>query len=200
VIPVWAWLSMAAGGLIYVALWPVFTSLHGPTSFNEDRELLGGDAQLWGAMMEGPSGLLVAAGLVGSYAFLVAERGRGARIGFWLAMVGLVMPSVVSIVIRETVPPLLAPLLAVGLVLMAFANGEASTVSLRHRFLLAALGCAQAFAFLWALLVRPDLMDRIDGYRIYGIAANVIFGVTWIMLAASLAVCGGGALRTRRRH
>jgi len=39
VIPVWPGLALIAGGVIHVALWPIFTTLHGPTSFNEDREL-----------------------------------------------------------------------------------------------------------------------------------------------------------------
>lgn len=187
-VPVWAGLALVAGGLIHVALWPVFTKLHGPTSFNEDRELLGGEAQLWGALMEGPSGLFIAAGLAGSYALLVAQRGRLARVGFWMAMVGLVVPSVASILIRETVPPLLAPVVGLGLLLMAYANRVVPAAPPLQRALLGVLGAAQIFAFLWALAVRPDLMDRIDGYRIYGIVANVLFGLAWIVLGLSLAV------------
>jgi hypothetical protein len=185
--PVWPGLALAAGGLTHVALWPVFTNLHGPTSFNEDRELLGGEAQLWGALMEGPSALLIAAGLAGSYELFVAHGGRTARIGFWMAMVGLVVPGVTTIAIRETVPPLLAPVLGAGLLLMAFANRSAPGVTKLHRALLAGVGAAQVFAFLWALAVRPNLMDEIDGYRIYGVVANVVYGLVWIALGLSLA-------------
>ena len=46
-------------------------------------------------------------------------------------------------------------------------------------------------AFLWSLLVRPDLMDRIDGYRIYGVLANVVIGVGWMLLGASLVAARG---------
>lgn len=35
--------------------------------------------------------------------------------------------------------------------------------------------------------MRPDLLDRIDGYRIYGLVANVLFGLGWIVLGLSLA-------------
>lgn len=186
-IPFWPGPALIAGGLIHVALWPVFTNLHGPTSFNEDRELLGGEAQLWGALMEGPSGLLIAAGLAGAYPLLVAKGGRMARIGFWMAMVGLIVPAVVSIAIRETVPPLLTPVLGAGLLLIAFASRAVPAVSSLQRGLLAALGATQVFAFLWALAVRPDLMDRIDGYRIYGVVANVLFGLASIALGLSLS-------------
>ncbi|HEX4745823.1 MAG TPA: hypothetical protein VFU99_02975 [Gaiellaceae bacterium] len=184
--PVWAALAMIAGGLVQVGLWPIFTRLHGPTSFNEDKELLGGEAQLWGALMEGPSSLLIAAGLAGAYSLLVAPAGRAGRIGFWMALAGLVIPAVFSLAIRETVPPLLTPVLGTGLVVMAYSSRGVATMSVLQRFLLAALGTTQLFAFLWTLAVRPDLMDRIDGYRIYGVVANVLFGVGWIVLGLSL--------------
>ena len=177
---------MAAGGVLHVALWPFFTTLHGPTSFNEDRELLGADAQLWGAIMEGPSGLLIAAGLAGAHRLLLSHGGRTARWGYWMALVGLVVPAVVSIAIRETVPPLAAPVVGVGLLLVSFANRDAPRVSSLQRLLLAGLGTTQVLAFLWALAVRPDLMDRIEGYRIYGLVANVLFGLGWIALGVSL--------------
>lgn len=193
-VPVWAGLALVAGGLIHVALWPIFTNLHGPTSFNRDDELLGGDALLWGALMEGPSGLLIAAGLAGAYPLLVAQGGRMARIGFWMAVVGLVVPSVASILIRGAVPPLLAPVVGVGLFLMAYANRAVPSVSSLQRVLLGVVGGAQIFAFLWALAVRPDLIDRIDGYRIYGLVANVLFGLGWIVLGVSLVARAAGAV------
>jgi hypothetical protein len=43
---------------------------------------------------------------------------------------------------------------------------------------------------VWALLVRPDLTDRIDGYRIYGVVANVLFGLGWILFGATPVVRG----------
>ena len=48
------------------------------------------------------------------------------------------------------------------------------------------LGILMAFAFLWTLLVRPDVLDQIDGYRVYGIGANVLFGAGWIIFGISL--------------
>ena len=46
------------------------------------------------------------------------------------------------------------------------------------------------YSFLWLLLVRPDMLDQIDGYRIYGVVANVLFGMGWILFGASLIVRG----------
>lgn len=169
-----------------IALWPVYTTLHGPTSFNEDGHLLGMDPLFWGSMMEGPSSLLIAAGLAGSYGLLTARSGRMVRVGFVLTMIGLVIPALVNLAILAVMPPLLAPLLGVGLILLARGNRGNSSLTGFSRLVLTGLGATQLFAFLWALAVRPDLADRIDGYRIYGAIATVLFGVGWIAFGISL--------------
>jgi hypothetical protein len=43
------------------------------------------------------------------------------------------------------------------------------------------------------LVVRPDVLDRIDGYRIYGAVADVLFGVGWIVLGVSFMGRNRGA-------
>lgn len=182
----WAAVALIAGGALNVVVWPVYTDLHGPTSFNRDDELLGLDALDWGAVMEGPSGLLVALGLAGSYAFLTARGGWLARWGFALAMIALILTSAATIVVRAPVPPLLAPVLGLGLVLIGTARRRAHARPRRDSSLLLALGATQIFAFGWAVAVRPDLMDRIDGYRIYGLVASVLYGALWVALGSSL--------------
>ena len=54
------------------------------------------------------------------------------------------------------------------------------------RLALVWLGVVLIASFLWALLIRPGMIDRIDAYRIYGVVANVLYGVGWILLGASL--------------
>ena len=189
---IWPALAFVVGGLLNVAVWPVFTTLHGPTSFNRSDELFGLDALSWGAVMEGPSGLFVAAGLAGSYSLLTTQAGRAARWGFALAVIALVISSVATIAVRATIPPLLAPALGLGLVLIAAANRRAGTLRSLDWSLLLALGTTQLFAFAWAVAVRPDLMDRIDGYRIYGAVASVLYGMLWVAFGVSL-------LRSRQR-
>ncbi len=177
---------MIAGGVLMIVLWPVFTTLHGPTSFNEDGHLLGMDSLFWGSMMEGPSSLLIAFGLAGSYTLLTRSAGRMARLGFVLTMIGLVIPALVNLAVFAVMPPLFAPLLGIGLVLIAVGNRASLSVTRLSRFTLVALGMTQVFAFIWALAVRPDLIDRIDGYRIYGAVATVLFGIGWIVFGISL--------------
>ena len=114
-------LSVMVGGAIMASLWPLFTSLHGPTSYNEERHFLGQDPLFWGAMTEGVPSLLIAAGLALLSPVLWQGAPRAARIGYPLLLVSLVVPGVIDLLILATVPPLLYPLEAVGLVLLAWA-------------------------------------------------------------------------------
>jgi len=169
-----------------IVLWPVFTTLHGPTSVYEEGYLFGMEGLFWGGMMEGPSSLLMAIGLAGSYDLLTGREGKMARIGFWLAMIGLVIPGLVDLAVLAPVPPILAPLLGVGLILLAVGNRSNPSLSRFSRLVLVWLALLQFFAFLWTALVPLDVLDQIYGYRIYGVGANVLFGLGWVMLGASL--------------
>jgi hypothetical protein len=42
------------------------------------------------------------------------------------------------------------------------------------------------FSFFWTLLLPMDVFDRMNGYVVFGITANLLFGVGWIVFAASL--------------
>lgn len=183
-------LAMIAGGVVMITLWPFFTTLHGPTSVNESRHMLGMDSLFWGSMMEGPSSLLIALGLGGSYALLTRSSGRMARTGFVLTMIALVIPALVNLAVLAVMPPLLAPLLGIGLILMAVGNRDSPSLTKLSRLVLVGLAMTQLFAFLWTLAVRPDVLDRIDGYRIYGAVATVLFGVGWIVFGITVVARG----------
>ncbi len=148
--------------------------------------MLGMDSLFWGSMMEGPSSLLVALGLGGSYTLLTGGTGRMGRVGFVLIMIGLVIPGLVDIAVLAVMAPLFSPVLAVGLILVAVGSRVRSTLPRVSRLVLVGLGMTQLFAFLWTLAVPLDVLDRIDGYRIYGIVANVLFGLGWIVFGISL--------------
>lgn len=182
----WPGLALIAGGSLIVALWPVYTSLHGPGSIDQNGSLLGEGTEFWGAMMEGPPVLLIALGLAGAYKLLTGQAGRMARVGFVLTMIALVLPALVNLVILAVMPPLLSPLLAVGLFLLATDNRANPSLPRSSRNMLIGLAMLQLFAFLWTLFVRPDLMEQIDGYRIYGVGANVLYGIGWIVLGTIL--------------
>jgi hypothetical protein len=177
---------MILGGAVNIALWPIYTNVHGPGSVDMQGEVLGMGTLFWGSMMEGPSGLLIALGLAGSYRRLTGRAGRMARVGYGLAMIGVVIPALVNLAILAVIPPLLAPIFGTGLILMAVANGRTSSLRRFSRLLLWALGIVLFWSVLWLAAVRPDVLDRIYGYRIYGAVANVLFGLGWILFGASL--------------
>jgi hypothetical protein len=177
---------MILGGAVNIALWPIYTNVHGPGSVDMQGEVLGMGTLFWGSMMEGPPGLLIALGLAGSYRRLTGRAGRMARVGYVLAMIGVVIPALVNLAILAVIPPLLAPIFGTGLILMAVANGRTSSLRRFSRLLLWALGIVLFWSVLWLAAVRPDVLDRIYGYRIYGAVANVLFGLGWILFGASL--------------
>lgn len=182
----WPGVAMIVGGAVMILVWPVFTILHGPTSVNEGGEFLGLDPEFWSAMMEGPSLLLMAAGLFGARPRFTVNSTGGGRIGLGLAMLGLVVPGIANLAALAVWPPLLAPLLGAGLIMIARAQLDRRAVGRFARPLLVGMGLTQLFAFLWFLLVRPDVLDQINGYRIYGVVANVLFGLGWILLGIGL--------------
>jgi len=181
---------MIAGGALNIALWPIYTNVHGPGSVDMQGEVLGMGTLFWGSMMEGPSGLLIALGLAGSYRRLTGRAGRMARVGFVLTMIGVLIPAVVNLAILAVMPPLLAPVFGTGLILMAVANRQTSSLTRFSRLLLWGLGLVLFWSILWVAAVRPEMVDQIYGYRIYGAVANVLFGLGWILFGTSLLARG----------
>jgi hypothetical protein len=168
-----------------VPMWVRFTTLHGPTSFNENGHWLGGSSIFWGGMM-GFAGLLIVLGLHGHRILLVEGRGRSARIGYWLTMIGLGVPAVVDLAIRAAVPPLLMPLAAIGLTCLAVAHRHNASLPTTGRVTLVVLATVLSVAFL-TVAIPLETSDSIQGYRLYGILANVLFGLGWAVFGASLA-------------
>src|SRR5215208_805993 len=136
----WPSVAMIAGGALNIALWPIYTNVHGPGSVDMQGEVLGMGTLFWGSMMEGPSGLLIALGLAGSYGRLTRCAGRMARIGYVLTMIGVVIPASVNLAILAVMPPLLAPVSGTGLVLMAAAHRRTSSLTRFSRLVLLGLG------------------------------------------------------------
>ncbi|MBA3348349.1 MAG: hypothetical protein H0T13_07285 [Actinobacteria bacterium] len=183
----WANVLIAVGGLLMALLWIRFITLHGPTSFNEDGRWLGQDPLFWGAMMSAPPSLLIALGLWGHRALLTRRAGRAARIGYALVLVGLVVPALVDLALVALGPPLLLPLVAVGLLLLGVHHRRNPALPGTARVVLPGLGLLLLAAFGFMIGVPPATFDRIDGYRLFGLAAHLAFGFGWITFAASLA-------------
>jgi hypothetical protein len=181
----WPNLALIVGGLLMVPMWVRYTTLHGPTSFDEDGHWLGQGPGFWGSMMA-PAMLLIVLGLYGHRTLLAGNGGRSARIGYQLTMIGLGVPAVLDLTIREVVPPFLMPLAAIGLILLAAAHRHDPTLPTTCRVALLALGLLLSAAFAMNL-IPLETLDTFQWYRLYGILSNVLFGLGWVVFGVSLA-------------
>ena len=170
------------------SVWPVYISLHGPTSFDLGGRFLGRDTLFWRAMLEGPPSLLIAGGLLALLPGIWVALGRPARVGYVLVLISLVVPGVLDLVFVVIVPPLLYPVEAVGLALVAIAGRRLHPLS---RIVFGVMAVLLA-ATLSQLFLTMEQFDAIEAYRIHGLMAHVAVGIGWAI--AGLAE----ALRPRR--
>jgi hypothetical protein len=177
----WAGLAMIAGGLLAAALWIIYTNVHGPTSYDETRPVLGRSTLFWGMLLSAVPNLLVALGLVGLYPRLARGVGRLARAGYFLSLMALLIPAVIDLIIRALGPPFFVPVLGVGLILLAQGSRGNPRLLPQSVRLILLIGVFQLIAFALAL-IPLEVSDAIDGYRIYGIFAHLLSGLGWVVL------------------
>ena len=188
----WPNLALIAGGLLMTPMWMRYTTLHGPTSFDEDGHWLGQGPGFWGSMMA-PAMLLIVLGLYGHRTLLAGNGGRRARIGYQLTMIGLGVPAVLDLTIREVVPPFLMPLAAIGLILLAAAHRHDPALPRTCRVVLLIVGLLLSAACLMNA-IPLETLDRFQGYRLYGLLSNALFGLGWVVFGASLVRQRGAAV------
>ncbi len=167
-----------------IPMWVRYTTLHGPTSFDEDGHWLGQGPGFWGSMMA-PAMLLILLGVFGHRTLLAGHGGRIARIGYWLTVTGLGIPAVLDLAAREVVPPLLMPLAATGLILLATAHRHDQSFPITCRAALLAMGVLLAAALLMNA-IPLETLDTFQWYRLYGFLSNALFGLGWALFGASL--------------
>ncbi|MGY4856391.1 methyltransferase family protein [Cryobacterium sp. AP23] len=180
----WASLLLVTGGLLGAALWLVFTTSHGPTSYNEDRTILGGSMLFWGMLLGGIPNLLIAAGLVLLPVRLRLTTGRWARVGFVLTLLGLVIPALIDLSVHGLGAPFFLPVQAIGLILLGLGTRSNPLASQPSRRLLVSIGALLAIAFAWALL-PSSFTDPLGGYRLYGVLAHLGPGIGWALFGLS---------------
>lgn len=177
-------LLLILGGALKIPLWILFTSLHGPTSSNEDGRFLGGDPLIWGAVMSAVPSLLVASGLLGHRRVLGAGVAR--RAGLVLALAALILPALVDLATRSLWPPLLLPFQAVGTILIAVTARRIPRIGRLSAAAFLTVGVLLAATFTYALLIPAAVFDAIGGYRIQGVVEHVLVGVGWICVGVGL--------------
>jgi len=137
-------------------------------------------------MMESPASLLIALGLFGHYSLLAGHADRKARVGFVLIMIGLIVTALVELAILAIAPPMLSPLVAIGLILVALSHRENPSFPKSGQYTLLGMSVLLLLSFFWTLLLPKDVFDRTNGYVVFGVMANLLFGVGWIVFGVSL--------------
>ena len=166
-------------------LWLVFTTVHGPTSFNEDNVTFGLGMHSWGLLLGVIPNALVAGGLWLTRSALLVGGGRAAKLGYGLLLVGLLASAGLDLLWGALGPPLMLPVIAAGLLILALAPRSGDGTPRATRAILLGLGVLLAVAFGWAL-TPLDVFDRVGGYRIYGVMAHLLAGLCWALIGATI--------------
>lgn len=181
----WASLALIAGGALMVGAWLIYTSVHGPTSYDLNQPFLGRRTLVWGMLLGGPPNLLVAAGLLLLPSHLIQSGGRRGRVGFGLAVFGLVVSGAIDLIIRAIAPPFLVPVVGVGLLLLALGRPARSNLPRASLTVLVVIGALDLLAMAW-WFVPLEVFDQLKGYRWYGLIAHMGTGLGWVALGLSL--------------
>jgi len=131
--------AIIVGGLLMVALFVPFTLTHGPTSYNEEHDVLGWDMHAWGFLLGVLPNVLVAGGLWRLRARMAAAR-LGATVVVAVVCVAMLLDALMNLAFRALGPPfvlfLLAP--ATSALVALIPAGDAART--RTRVVVAALG------------------------------------------------------------
>lgn len=184
----WPSLALITGGSLMIGLWLIFTNVHGPTSDNLDRPFLGHGMQFWGMLLGGPPNLLVAAALLGLAPRLTQPAPRRARVGLGLAVfgLGLAIANALNLVGGITNELTLAPVIGVGLLLLALGRTASPPLPRAALAALVVIGVLKLVAFFAWVLVPLEASDAVGGYRLFGLLAHVGTGLGWVALALAL--------------
>jgi hypothetical protein len=182
----WASLAFVAGGLLMAVLWLIYTSVHGPTSFDQTRAVLGRSTLFWSLLLSVPPSLLVALGLIVLYPRLASRARRVPRIGYALTLIALVVPAGLDLFVWGGLgPPFFVPVVGIGLILLALGNWHNPQLQRQSLYLLMLIGVFQEIAFASAM-IPLEVSDQIGGYRMYGLFAHFLTGIGWGALGVSL--------------
>jgi hypothetical protein len=167
--------AIVAGGLLMAALWLAYTSLHGPTSFQENHVFLGRGVEFWGMVLGVVPNSLIASGLIACRGQLTPSR--MAAIGHALTCGALIVPAVLDLAVQAINAPFFLPVQAAGVFMLAAGiGGRPAHPSLRNS--LAVLGGVLVVGMIVAFIPQA-FSDSIGGFRIFGVFAYFLAGLAW---------------------
>ena len=185
-----SWLARVApaaiiiGGLSMAALFVPFTLAHGPTSYNEERDVLGWDMHAWGFLLGVMPNVLIAGGLWRLRERIASGR-RTATVVLAVGCAGLLLDALMNLAFRALGAPFVLFLLAPATIALVALIPAGDAARARTRIVVAALGIVLATGLALALIPQAT-SDSFDGYRIYGTVVHGLGGLLWALLGLSL--------------
>jgi hypothetical protein len=173
-------MALMVGGLSMTALFVPFTLTHGPTSYNEERELLGHDMLFWGLLLGVVPNVLIGAGFW-TLRGRVAGTRRLASIACAAICIVLWMSAALDLFFGGLGPPFRILILAPTVLVACLSSKPTGPGPLRVRLLLGVLGAVLTFATVMAL-IPEERSDSFAGFRIFGLLAYATVGVLWALL------------------
>ncbi len=176
--------AVVVGGLLMAALFIPFTLAHGPTSFNEERVVLGLDMHGWGLLLGTLPNLLIGLGLWRLREAISGGR-RAATIVLAIMCVAMLLDALANLALGGLGAPFVLFVLAPTTLALAALTAARGAAGGRLRVLMAAVGLILAGSLVLALIPN-DTSDSFGGYRIFGTAGYAITGILWSVIGTSL--------------
>ena len=176
--------AIVVGGLLMAALFIPFTLAHGPTSFNEERVILGLDMHGWGLLLGVLPNLLIGWGLWWRRKVITGRR-RARTVVLAIACGAMLLDALANLVLGGLGAPFVLFILAPTTLGLAALTPVRGAVGVRFRVLLAAIGIILAGGVALALITN-ETSDYFGGYRIFGIAVYGIVGILWSLVGMNL--------------
>ena len=177
----WSGLAAMVGGVLWAADWVLFTTSHGPTTVNENQEVLGLGPDAWGRLVVVPL-VLVAVGLVALHSRQRSHTGWLGKSGYVVSLVGLTLWAVANLILG---PPLPIIIVAVGMVLFGVATLRAEVLPRWSRSIPLVLGVLLIPGFFLTfpgfILDFPPF-NWVYAFGLSGYFTFIAQGLGWVLL------------------
>lgn len=168
------------GGVLLVAGWIPFTIAHGPTTVNENREVLGLSPDAWNRLLSVPL-VFVAVGLMAIHSRQRLLAGWLGKTGYAVSLVGLVLWAVSYFTLGP--PPII--IVAVGMVLFGVATVKAKVLPRWSRSIPLVLGILLVPGFFLTFpgfILNIPPFDWVYAFGLSGYFTCIAQGLGWMLL------------------
>ena len=181
----WSGLAAMLGGVLWAADWVLFTIGHGPTTINENQEVLSLGPDAWGRFVVVPLAL-VAVGLVTIHYLQRSRAGWLGKSGYVVSLVGLALWAVANLILGPPLPIIIA---AIGMVLFGIATLRAKVLPRWSRSIPLVLGVLLIPGFFLTfpgfILDFPPF-DWVYAFGLSGYFTFIAQGLGWVLLGYAL--------------